>query len=190
MVEIKVERLKQDNVIILIASTIIFVVSAVVPDIFFYIRYILVAIGAILLVFSYFITAMDYYRQLFTAYPQKISMLVGDSNPSNSKKIEVFPYIIDNDRIQFFVHSIEISLSPNYDLDSISLNGNNFNIVAGKNLHSYQFDVKNNGNDATKFRIIFRENGIDVNSRRITYTIRYSKNEKSKFIFKETHIID
>lgn len=69
MVEIKVENLKLYNSIILIISTVTFVASSVITNIF-YIRYLLVSIGAILLFFSYIITALDYYRQLFTAYPQ------------------------------------------------------------------------------------------------------------------------
>lgn len=115
--------------------------------------------------------------------------MLGINLYSLNPQIEIFPYILEKSRIDFFVHSIEIGLSPNYDLDSVSLDGINLNIHS-KNSGYYHFNVGKNGDEATKIIVNLKENGINTNSRYLTYSIKYSKKEISFFIFKEKHIID
>ncbi|MFG1415815.1 MAG: hypothetical protein AAE986_06620 [Thermoplasmataceae archaeon] len=182
---INVLHLNYYNAFVLIVSTLLFVFSVLEPRVDPY--YILLVAGGLVLLVSYSITAASYYRLLFTADPQKISMLTSDGPRSH---IAVFPYILDKRTISVYVSFITFNLSPNYRIVRVTLNGNSLSISSYKN-DSYEVKVDEVVSTAARFEIDLEVKEINLTSRFFVFCLFYSKRKRSRFlIFKEIHYID
>jgi hypothetical protein len=184
---IDVSHLSLYNTLVLISSGGLFVFSVIMPA--YDPCYVLIIFGGIVLSVSYFITAAVFYRQLFTAEPQRISMLTKKRNES---KIFIYPYILDKRKISVYVSLISFYVSPNYKIVDVVFNGNSLNFEQDPNTpNKVNVKVNQSITVASKFAITLEDQSVDVTSRFLEFTLYYSKRDKSYiFKFKESHIID
>lgn len=182
---INVAYLNYLNAGVLVLSTLLFVIPLSYPsnDPFD----VLILLGIMALIISYSITAAAYYRQLFTASPQKISMLTPKRGIST---ITISPYILDKRKISVFVNFITFSLSPNYIVSNASLDGNILDVERGKN-GLYIAKVDQMVTKASMFVVILEEQSVNITSRYVEFCLYYRKKEGSRILrFKESHPID
>ncbi len=182
---INVGHLSYYNAFILLSSTLLFLVPFRYPsyDPFDF----LILLGVVVLIISYSITAAAYYRQLFTANPQKISMLTPKKGMST---FTISPYILDKRKITVYVNVITFNLSPNYKIANVVLDGNILDIQKGKNGMCIG-KVDQLVTKASMFVVILEEQSVNITSRFIEFCLYYRKNEGSHILrFKESHPID
>lgn len=180
---INVEHLKYYNILELAASTLMFVVSNIHPlyDPYFW----LMAAGVMVLALSYMTTSADYSRVLFTADPQRISML--ENNKEGT--VSIFPYIMDKRKLEIFAIGMCITVSSDYDLLKVVLNGESLTTLPDKDCVYYE--IKKKIDQTSKFVIFYKKNETEVTSRSLDFTIFYNKKENSWLRrFRESHIID
>jgi hypothetical protein len=182
---VKVSHLSYYNAVTLIASFVLFVIAIFYPGIYLYLIYIMVE--AVILFISFYITASTYFRLLFIADPQKISML---DQKNNNAIISIFPFILDKRKIQVHVSSIKFKHSTNYEIVGVTLDGSKLKI-SKCNEKSCEAVVGTDIDISSRFEIIIKLKAINLNSRFFSYYIYYQRKEKSRlFKFEESHTVD
>lgn len=180
-----VSHLNYINGAVLILSTVLFVFPIWEPAVDPY--DILAVFGALVLGISFSITTVAYYRQLFTAEPQKISML---NHRGNKSRITISPYILDKRKIKVHVSWITFNCSPNYKILDVTLDGTPLNMTPPLK-NDYRVQVDQVVTMASKFAINLEEKTIEINSRFLEFCLYYSKKKDSRFFkFKESHTIN
>ncbi len=179
---INVAHLKYYNLVLLILTACLFIVTTFDP------HYYLIVIATLAILGSFFITFADYYKELFTADPQKISMLKGSAKPF--RLITITPYILDKRSLSVYAKSIAIEISPNYSIIKVDLNGRTLKQAQIEHNKTF-FVVDEQISAASKFVVELEEKEVEVASRYLTFFIYYNKKKTSKFLrFKEIHTID
>ena len=190
-----VKNIPRISGILLIITTIIFVISILIPD--FHLKtphtyilnqIVLPIIGGLILLFTYVFAIMSYSRELFTANPQRI--VTAYQEQTDTSKLTIRTYIVDKMDMHIYILSLKLEVSHNYEINEVAFNGavqDKFkSLQDNESLYSLNRIVN------TDFTIIIemRDNKNDTEERFLRFTVSYKKGKKWFHItYDETHKI-
>ncbi len=189
-----VKRIPLYSGILLMLSTLLFVVSILIPD--FYSKvphiYILNQIvlpisGVLVLSFTYVFAIMSYYRELFTAEPPRIK---ATREESGEIILKIRPYILDKNELQIFIESIRLIVSHNYEIAKIEFNAKPLVRIDLNKDNEYLYELNKNADIDSTITVVMRDNGKDTDGRFLRFIVSYKKGKKWFNIkYDETHTL-
>lgn len=186
---INVEYLNRYNAVILFISGLIFALQLIIHRVKY--DYLIVVFGGIILFFSYWITILTYYRQLFTATPTHISGI--KPNEAGAITIFVYPHNLDKDKITVFISKFTLQVSNQYKIDDVVYNADKLKIIKCEQ-NIIEYEVNRCADIDAKFTIVLVVNvnidEIPENGRFVRYSVYYQHKPKSHiFSYIEKHQI-
>jgi len=188
-----VKKIPKVSGILLILSTLLFVITilvsnflARVPYIYILSQIVLSISGGLILLFTYVFAIMSYSRELFTVNPQRIPATNKEKN--DTSKLTIRPYIVDKIEIHFYIISLKIAVSHNYDITDIRINGVSLPRVKPNQDQEYSYDLNKKADTDLTIIVELRDNGNDTEDRFLRFTVSYKKGKKWFNInYEETH---
>ncbi len=188
-----VKKIPKISGILLILSTLLFVISILIPDIYarvphvYILNQIVLPIsGVLILAFTYVFAIMSYSRELFTVNPQRIVM--ADKEKTGTSVLTIRPYIVDKMEIHFYIISLKIAVSHNYDITEIIMNGASLPRAKLNQDQEHSYDLNKKADTDLTIIVELKDNGNDTEERFLRFTVSYKKGKKWFHInYEETH---
>ena len=181
-VRFETKYLRYYNVGLLISTGILFTTSSIFRD--YDPFFVLLVMGAFLLILSAIITASAYFRLIFISSPQKLSMIKQEKDNQEPIKIEIFPYLNEQHNLRFFLEKMEITLSNNYDFIDLEIGGYKKDEVKKEAyekmevIQEHKFEINKEKSEDFLSVIRVKENGKNTATRYIKCAICYKRSEK------------
>jgi hypothetical protein len=179
--------------ILLILSTLLFVISILIPDfvaqvpsVYVLKQIVLPISGGLILLFTYVFAIMSYSRELFTVNPQRIAMAYKEE--TGTSILTIRPYIVDKMEIHFYIINLEIAVSHNYNIAEIRMNGVSLPRHELNQDNECSYDINKNADTDLTIIVKLTDNGNETEDRFLRFKISYKKGKKWFNInYEETH---